>query len=136
MRILDNRSKKDVFFVLIFMFIIHKLNVYTILAIRNLKKRTANSRSRAFAAVRSGSPPFASVRSRSQRFAVVRSGSPPFAVSLKLNIRYSFNEIRETKNIKSLFFIFKINNFELKKIVFKIKIYEKRSKLNILKLYQ
>jgi hypothetical protein len=92
-----------------------------ILAIRNLKKRTANSRSRAFAAVRERSPPFAVVRSGSQPFAAVRSGSPPFAVSLKLNIRYSFNKIRETKNIKSLFFIFKINNFELKKIVFKMK---------------
>ena len=98
---------------------------YTILAIRNLKKRTANSRSRAFAAVRERSPPFAAVRRRSQWFAVVRSGSPPFAVSLKLNIRYSFNKIRETKNIKSLFLILKINNFELKKIVFKMKNFKK-----------
>jgi hypothetical protein len=42
----------------------------TIPAIRNLKKRTANSRSRAFAAVRERSPPFASFRSRSPPFAV------------------------------------------------------------------
>jgi hypothetical protein len=90
------------------------LNQYTILAIRNFKKRTVNSRSRAFAAVRhrsrpvrSGSPPFAVVRHRSQWFATVRSGSPPFAVDLKLNIRYSLNKIRETKKIKSLFLFLK-----------------------------
>jgi hypothetical protein len=39
--------------------------LFTILVIRNFKKRTANSRSRAFATVRSGSPPFAVVRDRS-----------------------------------------------------------------------
>ena len=82
---------------------------------------TVRERSPPFAVVRSRSPPFAAVRHRSQWFAAVRSGSPPFAVSLKLNILYSFNKIRETKNIKSLFFIFKINNFELKKIFFKMK---------------
>ena len=82
---------------------------------------TVRSGSQPFAVVRSRSPPFAAVRHRSQWFAAVRSGSPPFAVSLKLNILYSFNKIRETKNIKSLFFIFKINNFELKKIFFKMK---------------
>jgi hypothetical protein len=51
-------------------FFVSKTNLFTILAIRNLKKRTTNSRSRAFAAVCSGS----------QWFAAVRSGSPPFAV--------------------------------------------------------
>ena len=92
------------------------------IAVRELSQPFASvrHRSRPFATVRSRSPPFATVRHCSQSFAAVRSGSPPFAVSLKLNIRYSFNEIRETKNIKSLFFIFKIKNFELKKIVFKI----------------
>ena len=75
----------------------------TILASRNFKKRTVNSRSRAFAAVRMRSRAFATVRSRSQWFATVRSGSPPFAVDLKLNIRYSLNKIRETKKINSLF---------------------------------
>ena len=80
-----------------------QIEVNTILAIRNVKKRTTNSRSRAFATVRSGSQPFAVVRIRSQWFATVRSGSPPFAVNLKLYIRYSLNKIRETKRIKSLF---------------------------------
>ncbi len=56
----------------------------TILAIRNYTKRTANSRSQPFAAVRMRSRAFATVRGGSQRFATVRSRSqwfaPPFAV--------------------------------------------------------
>ncbi len=100
-RTVNVKSSKTVFYL---------FKYFTILAIRNYTKRTANSRSRAFAAVRMRSPPFASVRHRSQPFATVRSRSPPFAVvrhrsppfavSLKLNIRCSFNKIRETKNIK------------------------------------
>ena len=38
-----------------------------------------------------------------------------------LIFRKFINKIREIKNIKSLFFIFKINNFELKKFFFKMK---------------
>ncbi len=92
---------------------------------KNERQIAVRELSQPFASVRHRSQWFAAVRSRSQSFAAVRSGSPPFAVSLKLNIRYSFNEIRETKNIKSLFLILKINNFELKKIVFKMKNFKK-----------
>jgi hypothetical protein len=72
------------------------------LAIRNLKKRTANSRSRAFATVRGLSQPFASVRHRSppftvvcrrsQPFEVVRSGSQPFAYDKKLKKTLIFGQ--------------------------------------------
>ena len=51
---------------------------YTIRAIRNLKKRTTNRRSRRFAVVRGGSRWFAAVRGGSRRFAVVRGSAPEF----------------------------------------------------------
>jgi hypothetical protein len=80
----------NVFFLVLFVVGVGLCFLNTILAIRNFKKRTVNSRSRAFAAVRmrsrafatvrSRSPPFATVRGRSQWFVTVRSGSPPFAV--------------------------------------------------------
>jgi predicted DNA-binding protein (MmcQ/YjbR family) len=119
------KTKTKYMFVLFWPFVTSKNERQ--IAVRELSQPFASVRHRSqwFAVVRSGSPPFAAVRHRSQWFAAVRSGSPPFAVSLKLNIRYSFNKIRETKNIKSLFLILKINNFELKKIVFKMKNFKK-----------
>jgi len=112
---LSLNSKKSFYLVLFWPFVTSK----------NERQIAVRELSQPFASVRHRSQPFATVRSRSQWFASVRSGSPPFAVSLKLNIRYSFNKIRETKNIKSLFLILKINNFELKKIVFKMKNFKK-----------
>jgi hypothetical protein len=95
----------------------------TILAIRNLKKRTANSRSRAFATVRELSQPFASVRHRSppfavvcrrsQPFEVVRSGSQPFAYDKNLKKRLSLGKVKSfsreklhTKMFQEIFFLF------------------------------
>jgi hypothetical protein len=65
----------------------------TILAIRNFKKRTANSRSRAFAAVRSSPQPFAVVRRRS-----------PMIKNLKKTLIFGQNKVLFPKKLHTKIF--------------------------------